>query len=124
MPWLPPALPQGLTAEPSDHPDDIHRGGREELLEVRARSAKVPTPAQIEAARALRESTLDPCPQRILRSELRCLLALPGGLECLMVDLWADRQLAWGSSRRGTGEAGGACATRGPVEPDANDRVA
>jgi hypothetical protein len=36
VPWLPPALPQGLTAEPSDHPDDIHRGGRQQQLEVRA----------------------------------------------------------------------------------------
>jgi hypothetical protein len=32
----PPALPQGLTSEPGDHPDDIHGGRREELLEVRA----------------------------------------------------------------------------------------
>jgi hypothetical protein len=29
-----------------------------------------------------------------------------------------------GALRRGTGPAGGTCATRGPVEPDADDRVA
>lgn len=41
-----------------------------------------------------------------------------------MVGLQPDGELAWGASRRGTGQAGGACATCGPIEPDADDRVA
>jgi len=37
VPRLTPVLSQGLTSEPSDHPDHIHRHGREEVLEVRPR---------------------------------------------------------------------------------------
>jgi hypothetical protein len=121
---LPPALPQGLTSEPGDHPYHIHRGGIEQLLEVCARQPDVPAPAQIEAPCALREAALDPCPQGVLGFELRRLLALPGGLDRLVVGLQPDRELAWGSSRRGTCQAGGARTTRGPVEPDADNRVA
>jgi len=51
---LPPALPQGLTSEPGDHPHDIDCGGIEQLLEVRACQPKVPTPAQVKAPDALR----------------------------------------------------------------------
>jgi hypothetical protein len=50
---LPPAFAQRLAPEPGDHPDDIHGWRRQEVLEVRARYATVPTPAQIEAPRAL-----------------------------------------------------------------------
>jgi hypothetical protein len=58
---------------------------------VCARQPDVSTAAQIKASRALREATLDPRLQSVLRLELRCLLALPCGLERLMVDLWAGR---------------------------------
>jgi hypothetical protein len=34
MAGLPLALAQGFTPEPGDHPDDIHGGGIQELLEV------------------------------------------------------------------------------------------
>jgi hypothetical protein len=34
--WRPPALPQGLTSEPGEHLRDIHLGGLQQLLEVRA----------------------------------------------------------------------------------------
>ena len=98
--WRPPALAQGFTSEPGDHPHDIHRGGREELLEVRARQPQVPTPAEIKAPDALREAALHPCPQRILGFELRRLLALARGLERLMVGLRADRELAGGALAR------------------------
>lgn len=86
--------------------------------------AQIPTPAQIEASRALRETALHSRPQGILCGELRRLLALPRGLECLVVGLQPDRKLAWSSARRGARPPGGARPTRGPVEPDANDRVA
>jgi hypothetical protein len=55
---LPPAAAQSLAPEPGDHPEDIHSGRREEVLEVRACQAQISTPAQIEASRALRETTL------------------------------------------------------------------
>ena len=96
---LPPALAQGLTPEPGDHPDDIHRRGSEQLLEVRARQAEVPTLAQIKAPDALREAALHPRPQRILGFELRRLLALARGLDRLMVGLGPDGELAWGVFR-------------------------
>jgi hypothetical protein len=94
MAWFPPALAQGLTPEPGDHPDDIHSGGIQELLEVRPRQAKVPIPAEINASNPLREATLDARPQGILGFELRWLLALPRDLERLMVGLRSDRVLA------------------------------
>jgi hypothetical protein len=122
--WLPPALPQGLTSEPGDDPDHIHGCRRQELLEVRARQPQIPTPAEIKASYSLREATLNTRPQGILRGELRRLLALPRGLERLVVGLQPDRELAWGAFRCGTRLAGGARTTRGPVEPDADDRVA
>ena len=59
---LPPALSQGLISEPSDHPDDIHRYGCEEMLEVRTRQAAVTTLAHIKAPDALREAALDARP--------------------------------------------------------------
>ena len=75
--------------EPGDHPDHIHGCRRQELLEVRARQAEVPTPAEIKAPDPLRQAALYPCPQRILGFELRCLLALPRGLDRLVVGLRA-----------------------------------
>jgi hypothetical protein len=121
---LPPALAQRPAPEPGDHPDHMHGGCRQELLEVRSRQAKVSTPAEIKAPDPLRQAALHPCPQRILGCELRCLLALPRGLERLMVGLWADRELAGGCVGGRARPAGGTRATRGPVKPDAHDRVA
>jgi hypothetical protein len=71
----------------------------------------VSTAAQIKASRALREATLDPGLQRVLCFELRRLLALPRGLERLMVDWWADRELAGGCLGGGARLAGGTRAT-------------
>ena len=122
MAGLPSAFAQRRAPEPGDHPDDLIARRREEVLEVRARQAKVPTPAQIEASRALREAALDSGPQRILRGELRGLLALPRGLERLVVSPQSDRELAWGSARRGTGQVGRAGAAHGPVEANADRR--
>jgi hypothetical protein len=102
----------------------MHRGGIEELLEVRARSAKVSTPAEVKAPDPLREATLHPCPQRILGFELRGPLALPRRLERLMVDWWADRELAGGCLGGSALPAGGTRTTGRPVKPDADDRVA
>ena len=48
--WFPPTLPQGLAPEPGDHADHIHGRRRQELLEVRAREADVPTPAEIKTS--------------------------------------------------------------------------
>jgi hypothetical protein len=124
MSRLPPTLAEGFTPEPGDDSDHMHRGGSEELLEVRARSAKVATPAEINAPDPWREATLHACPQRIRGFERRRPLALPRRLERLMVDLWADRELAGGCLSGRARPAGGTRATRGPVTPDANDRVA
>jgi hypothetical protein len=121
---LPPTLPQRFTPEPSDHPHDIHGRCREELLEVRAPQPDVATPAQIKAPRAWREATLDARSQGILGFELGGLLPLAGGLDGLMVELGADRELAWSAFRRGARRTGGTRATGGPVKPDADDRIA
>jgi hypothetical protein len=120
---LPPALPQRLAPEPGDHPYHIHGGCRQELLELRAHQAQLPTPAEIKAPDPLREATLNPCAQRIRRGELRRLLALPCGLKRLMVGLRPDRQLAGRCMRGGARLAGGTGATGGPVKPDADDRT-
>ena len=101
----------------------MHGGGIQELLEVRARQADVPTPAQINAPAPLGEATFDTRPQRVLGFERRRLLALPCRLERLMVDLWADRQLAGSHVCGGAGPAGGTGATGGPVKPDANHGI-
>jgi hypothetical protein len=85
-----------------------------------ARQTDVPTPAQIEASRALRGVALDPCPQGVLGFEFRRLLALPRGLDGLVVGLQPDRELAWGAFRRWTRRAGGARATSRSVKPNAN----
>ena len=84
----------------------------------------VSTAAHIKAPRALREATLDPCPQGILGFEFRRLLALPRGLDGLVVGLRPDRELTWGAFRRGARRAGGARATSRSVKPDADDGIA
>jgi hypothetical protein len=76
---LPPAFTQRLAPEPGHHPHHMHGRCRQELLEVRARQAKVSTLAEINAPDPLRQATFDPGSQRILRCEFRCLLALPCG---------------------------------------------
>jgi hypothetical protein len=43
---LPSALVSALTLEPGDHPDDMHGGGIEELLQVGPRQANVSTVAE------------------------------------------------------------------------------
>jgi hypothetical protein len=121
---LPPALAQRLAPEPGDHSDHIHGRRRQELLEVRAREAQIATPAQIKTSHPLREATLNPGTQGILRGERGRLLALPRRLQRLVVGLQRDGKLAGGSSRRGTGRARGARPTRGPIEPEADDWVA
>jgi hypothetical protein len=50
-------------------------------------------------------------------------LALPRGLERLVVGLQPDGEWARSRVRRGARPAGGTRATGGPVEPDANDRI-
>src|SRR5216683_4753055 len=106
---LPPPFPQGFISEPGDHPHDIHRGGIEQLLEVRAREAEVATLAQIKAPDALREATLHARPQRILSFKLRRLLTLSRRLDRFVVGLGADGELAWrifGCGAYGTGGTG------------------
>jgi hypothetical protein len=56
--WFPPTLPQGLSLEPRDHPHHIHGGSIEQLVEVRARQADVPTPVEIAAPNSLGKATL------------------------------------------------------------------
>lgn len=124
MTGLPPASAQRLAPAPGDHPDELHGGRREEVLEVRACQAKGPTPAQIEASRALRETALHSCPQGRLGGELRRLLAVPRGLECLVVRLQPDGEVAWSASWGGARLAGKAPTTRGAIDPEAPHGVA
>jgi hypothetical protein len=90
---------------------------------VRARQAKIPTPAEINASDPLREATLHPCSQGILGFELGGLLPLAGGLDGLVVRLRPDGELPWGVFRHGAHTTGGARATGGPVETDTDDRI-
>jgi hypothetical protein len=96
---LPPAFAQRLTPEPIDHPDDMHGCRREELLEVRAREAKVPTLAEIKASDPLREAALHPRPQGVLDFEGCRLLPLACGLDRLMVGLRSDSEMPWSPFR-------------------------
>jgi hypothetical protein len=91
---------------------------------VRACPPTVPTLTEIKAADALREATLHPCPQGVLGFELGGLLPLAGGLDGLVVGLRADGELPRGVFRRGACTTGGARATGGPVETNADDRIA
>jgi hypothetical protein len=91
---------------------------------VRRCQPDVSTAAQINASRALREATLDPCPQGVWGFEFRRLLALPRGLDGLVVGVQPDRELAWGAFRRGTRRAGGARTTSRSVKPNANHGIA
>jgi hypothetical protein len=90
---------------------------------VRACQPKVPTLAQVKAPDALREAALDPGPQGILGFELGGFLSLSRGLDGLVVGLQPDGELPRGVFRRGARRTGGTRATRGPVKPDANDRI-
>jgi hypothetical protein len=72
----------------------MHGRCHQELLEVRAREAKGSTLAEIKAPDPLRQAAIDTRPQRILRCELRRLLALPRRLERLMMGLRPDGELA------------------------------
>jgi hypothetical protein len=122
--WLPPALFQELTSEPSDHLDHIHGHGREEVLEVRPRQAEVATLAQIKAPDALGEAALDTRPERIFLFELGCLLALAGGLHRLMVGLGPHSELPRGVLRRRTHLTGWAGPTGGLVKADPKHGIA
>jgi hypothetical protein len=124
MAGLPLALPQGLTAEPRDHLHGIHRGGSQQRLEVCTCQPQIPTLTEVKAPDALRQATLDPCPQGILGFELGGFLPLAGGLDRLVVGLGPDRELARGAFRRGSRLTGGTCATGGAVKPDANHGIA
>ena len=98
MSELPPAFPQGLTPKPGDHPDHIHGGGSEQMLEMRPCQPNVPTLPESKAPDALREATLHPRPERILGLELGGLLALARSLDRLVVRLGPDGQLPGGVS--------------------------
>jgi len=121
---LPPALAQGLISSPGDHLDDMHGRRREELLQVRPCSSKVPTLTEIEAPYALREATLHPRPQGILGFERRRLLTLSRALDRLVVGLGPDRELPWGVFRCGAHLTGRTGATGGPVKPAPKDQIA
>jgi hypothetical protein len=90
---------------------------------VRARQAKIPTPAKINASDPLREATLHPCSQGVLGFELGGFLPLAGGLDGLVVCLRPDGELPWGVFRRSAHTTGGAHATGGAVETDTDDRI-
>src|SRR5262245_56454571 len=97
--WFPPALSQGFTSEPGDHPHNIHRSGIQQLLEVCACQPNIPTLTEIKAPDALREATLHPCPQSVLGFELSSLLPLAGSLDSLVVGLRPDGELPRGVFR-------------------------
>ena len=107
----PPAFAQRLAPQPGDHPDHIHGGRRQQLLEVRACQSQVPTLTEVKAPGTLREATLDPGPQSVLDFEVSRPLPLAGSLDGLVVGLRPDGELAWGAFRRGARRTGGAGAT-------------
>jgi hypothetical protein len=92
----PPAFTQRLVPEPGDHPDHIHGRRRQELLEVHAREADVPTLAGINAPDPMRETALHPCQQGILGFEGHRLLPLARRLDRLVVRLPPDSELVGG----------------------------
>ena len=124
MSWFPPTLAQWFTPEPGDHPDHMHGGGIQQLLEMRACQPQVPTLTEVKAPGALREATLDPCPQSILDFEVYRLLPLACSLDGLMVRLRSDGELTWSAFRRGARLTGGTRATGGSVKPNANHGIA
>jgi hypothetical protein len=73
-----------------DHPDHIHGGGIEELLEVCARQANIPTPVEIKTPDLSRETTLHPARSAYcaLNSDVswRCRAVWSAGFQ-LRVDL-------------------------------------
>jgi hypothetical protein len=77
----------------------MHGGRRQELLDVRARQPQIPTPVEINTSYPWREGALHPRPQGVLSFELGGLLAVPSGLERLMVRLQSDGELPWGIFR-------------------------
>ena len=121
---LPPAFSSWFTPEPGDYSDHIHGGGIEELLEMRACQSLVPTLTEGKAPGALREATLNPCPQSVLGFEIYRLLPLACGLDGFKVRLRSDGELGWSAFRRGARRTGGTRATGGSVKPDANHRIA
>lgn len=121
--WLASALTQRLIPYPGDHPHDIHRRGRQHLLEVRARQAEITALAQIKAPDTLREAALDARPERILLFELGGLLALAGGLHRLMVGLGPHGELPRGVFRRRTHLPTGTGTTGGPVKANPKHRI-
>jgi hypothetical protein len=85
---------------------------------------QIPTLAEINTSDPWREAALHSRPQGVLRCDLGGLLAVAGGLECLMVRLQPDGELPWGVWRGGARPTGGARATRGSVKPDTNHGIA
>lgn len=123
MAGRPPALAQRFAPQPGDRPDHSHGCRGQELLEVCACEPQRPTPTEINISYPLRQAALHPCPQRILGFALRCLLALPRGLEHLMVGLWADRELARGTFGPGARAAGWTDTTGRGLNAEAHDGV-
>jgi hypothetical protein len=72
----------------------MHGRGIQPRLERRACQPQVPTLTEVNAPGALRETPLDPGPQRLLDGEISRLLPLACGLDGLMVRLRSDGELA------------------------------
>src|SRR5262245_60062491 len=121
---LPPTLAYRFALEPGDHPHDMQRRGREQVLEVRAHQAAVATLAHIKAPDTLREATLHTRPQRILGFERGRLLALARGLDRLVVGLGADGELSWSIFGCGAYVTGRTGTTGGPVKAAPQHRIA
>jgi hypothetical protein len=81
-------------------------------------------PAQATAPDALRVRALDPGPSCVLGFERGGLLALPRGLERLVVRLRPDRELAGGFFGPGAGLADRAGAAGRGIKADAHDGIA
>jgi hypothetical protein len=120
----PPAFAQRLAPQPGDHPDHMHGGRRQKLLEMRARQPPIPTPAELNTSYPLREAALHPRPQGVLRFARGGLLAVASGLERLMVRRQSDGELPWGVCRGGARPTHRTRTPRGPVEPEAHHGVA
>src|SRR5262245_1469730 len=113
----------GAAIEPRRQPIHSDRRSDREVLQACFRQAPVATRAQPKGADTLGERPFNPRPFVLLCLPLLRALLLPDGLEGLMLALWAQRHMAWGSLRFGTSGTARTIPTGCMGTLDADDRM-